>query len=466
MIKNPQESIYPGFIERNFKSGKIAQQVYENFILLYLKKYPKIKPARQNLQNILHINTAVGKGGTAKLAYDFLCKNLNKKGYNSSILTGINYADPSENITELKATNLKLHKLLHRYQKKAGIPDFYNLESFNVPELEIFKNADLIHLHNLHGSYFSSFTLPYLTSLKPTLWTLHDEQAFTGHCAYSFDCSKWKSGCGKCPDLNFYPKIKKDTTDFLLQTKKKIYDFSDFTVVCPSYWLAERAKQSVLKDKNIRVIYNGIDEKVFTPTAKPYARKMLNLPPDKKILLFNASGSIKNPQKGGKYILETYKRLKNNKDYLFINLGADKPGKKKNRIDVSYINDDSKLALYYSAADLFIYPTQAEVFGLVIAEAMACEVPVIAFKNSAVPELIDNMQTGYLAENKNIDDFINGIKTFLENEELRKKAAIRAREKVQVKFTLDRMVNEYIDLYKEKIESRRANGNISCNTHI
>ena len=449
MIPNPQENTFPNFIQRNLKRRKIAQKIYESFVLLHLKKYPKIKPERQNLENILHINTAVGKGGAAKVAYDFLCENLRNKGYNSGILTGTNYDSPAENITELKTKNIKLHKLLHRYQKRAGILDFYNLESFNIQEIDIYKNADLVHLHNLHGAYFSPFILPLLTSLKPTIWTLHDEQAYTGHCAYSFDCDKWQTGCGNCPDLNFYPKIKKDTTDFLLQTKKKIYDFSDFTVVCPSQWLANRAKKSILSGKDIRVIYNGIDENVFNPTAKAYARKKLDLPLNKKILLFNASGSINNPQKGGKYILETYNRLKDNDEYLFVNLGTDKPKNKGNWIDVPYINDDKQLALYYSAADLFIYPSQAEVFGLVIAEAMACETPVIAFRNTAIPELIDHMKTGYLAENRNIEDFIEGIKTFLDNDDLRKNAGLKSRQVVLEKFTLDRMINEYIELYGE-----------------
>ncbi len=452
MIPNPHENIFPNFFQRNLKKRKIAQKIYEGFVLLYLKKYRKIKSEKQTLKNILHINTAIGKGGAAKVAYDFLCKNLNMKGYNSEILTGTNYSKPADDITELKVSNIKLHKMLHRYSKKEGLLDFYNLESFNIPKYDVFKNADLVHLHNLHGAYFSPFVLPYLTSLKPVIWTLHDEQAYTGHCSYSFDCKKWlisRSCCGNCPDLTFYPKIKKDTTAFLLQTKKKIYDFSDFTIVCPSQWLANRAKKSILQNKDIKIIYNGIDEKVFTPTAKPYAKKMLNLPLNKKILLFSASGSIKNLQKGGKYIIETYNKLKNNDDYLFINLGADKLRKKKNWLDIPYIHDDSKLALYYSAADLFIYPSQAEVFGLVIAEAMACQTPVIAFNNSAIPELIRHTETGYLAENSSVEDFINGIITFMDNDNLRKNAGVNARELVLEKFTLDRMINQYIELYQE-----------------
>jgi glycosyltransferase involved in cell wall biosynthesis len=449
MIQNPQENIYPNFYERNFKSEQIAQAIYMDFIMPHLKKFRKVREKKHPLKNILHINTAVGKGGAAKVAYEFLSKNLNKKGYKSSVLAGTNYGEPADDIKTLDVYNIKLHKMLHRYSKKKGLLDFYNLESFNIPQYDVVRNADLIHLHNLHGAYFSPFVLPSLTSFKPVVWTLHDEQAYTGHCSYSFNCDKWQTGCGNCPDLNFYPKIKTDTTDLLLEIKKEIYDCCGFTVVCPSSWLADRARKSILGRKNIRVIYNGVDENVFTPKVKAYARKMLNLPVNKKILLFSASGSIKNPQKGGEYITETYNRLKYEDEYLFVNLGSEKLSKKKNWLDIPYIKEEKQLALYYSAADLFIYPSQAEVFGLVIAESMACQTPVIAFRNSAIPELITHMQTGYLAENRNVEDFINGIKTFINNDNVRNNAGINSRERILEKFTLDKMVNQYIELYQE-----------------
>lgn len=440
--------IKTNFLQRNFMAGEIAQKIYREFVLPQLQRYEKSWPREPKLKNIIHINTAVGKAGAAKVAYNYLSKNLILKGYNSKILAGINYGPEQDDIAEIKPKDIKLHKMLHRYSKKEGLLDFYNLESFNIHSHKWFKKADIVHLHNLHGAYFSPFVLPYLTSLKPTVWTLHDEQAYTGHCSYSFTCDKWLTGCGKCPDLDYYPKIKKDTTEFLMQTKKAIYDASEFTIVCPSQWHANRVNQSILKTKPVKVIYNGIDEKVFSPTPQQYARKELNLPLNKKILLFSASGGIANKQKGGKYILEAYKRLKNNNDILFINLGANKAGKKQNWLDIPYIKDENMLAKYYSAADLFIYPTQAEVFGLVITEAMACKTPVVAFNNTAVPELVRHMETGYLAKNSDIDDFVHGIQTLMN----KKLDGDKARRQVLEKFTLDKMVNEYIELYKTVLE--------------
>lgn len=453
-MRNPLEYIFPNFLERNLKQRKIAQKIYENFILLHLKQYPLVKPTKDTVENILHINTAIGKGGAAKVVYDFLNKNYLKLGFNSSTIAGSVFIKNPTNTKHLSYDNIKLHKLLHRYSKETGLLDFFNLNSFNIPEIPEFKKADIVHLHNLHGSYFSPFLLPLLTSLKPTVWTLHDEQSFTGHCSYSFDCAKWQEGCGNCSDLNYYPKIKTDTTAMLIKLKEKIYNFSDFSVVCPSKWLANRAKNSILKGKNIEVIYNGINTDIFKPMDKIEARKKLGLPLDKKILMFSASGSIKNPQKGGIYIKNAYEKLKLNKDILFLNIGGNNKSQKENWLDTPYIQDESVLAMYYNAADIFIYPSLVEAFGLVIAESMACETPVVAFNNSAIPELIDHMDNGYLANNKDLDDFIKGINSLLEDNNFRQNAGLNGRKKVLANFTLDKMVQNYLELYKKSVAER------------
>ena len=447
-------NLIPNFWQRNFKSKEIAQDIYENFLTPHLKKYLLAQNAHTELKNILHINTAAGKGGAAKVAYEFLNGNFNSLGYNSRMLVATNYTDDNDTILTLKTQNMPLHKMLHRYSRKNGMLDFYNLESFNIPEIQAFNDADVINLHNIHGAYFSIFMLPLLTSLKPTIWTLHDEQAFTGHCSYSFECGKWLDGCGNCPDLNYYPKIKKDTTKFLLDLKKKIYDASEFTVVCPSEWLAGRVRRSVLGDKDVRVIYNCVKTDVFKLADKNQARNELKLPPDKKILMFSASGGFKNPQKGGKYLLDVYNMLKKRDDLLFLNIGGNSNNKNPNWLDIPYIKDESLMAKYYSAADLFIYPSLVESFGLVVAEALSCGTPVVAFNTSALPEIIEHGRTGYLAHYKDVDDFINGINTFLNNDELRLSAGKEGRSKVLSNFTVEKTVNGYLNLYKEAINVR------------
>ena len=68
--------------------------------------------------------------------------------------------------------------------------------SFGVAVDPWFRAADVVQLHNLHGSYFSFTALPLLSRRRPVVWLLHDQWAMTGHVAYSLDCERWKHGCG------------------------------------------------------------------------------------------------------------------------------------------------------------------------------------------------------------------------------------------------------------------------------
>ena len=79
MLKNPINYLETSFYQKYFSQRKVAQKIYENFVLLHLKKYPKNALKSSELKNILHINTAVGKGGAAKIAYNYLNQNLNRK---------------------------------------------------------------------------------------------------------------------------------------------------------------------------------------------------------------------------------------------------------------------------------------------------------------------------------------------------------------------------------------------------
>lgn len=80
---------------------------------------------------------------------------------------------------------------------------------------------------------------------------------------------------------------------------------------------------------------------------------------------------------------------------------------------------------------------------------MACGTPVIAFNTGGVPELVAHMKTGCVVEYKNLDDLANGVELFLNDDGLREKAGILARQKIEDKFTLDQQVDNYLKLYSQ-----------------
>ena len=122
-----------------------------------------------------------------------------------------------------------------------------------------------------------------------------------------------------------------------------------------------------------------------------------------------------------------------------------------------YIYEAVKTAEYFAASDsdILLYPTLADNCPLVVLEAMACGTPVIAFNTGGVPELVEHMKTGYIAEYKNLDDFANGIERFLGDDDLSEKARILARQRVEDKFTLDQQVDNYLKLYDQMLDKTR-----------
>jgi glycosyltransferase involved in cell wall biosynthesis len=188
---------------------------------------------------------------------------------------------------------------VEKYLSSLSGQEYFNypatLDILNLPD----QKPDLLHCHNLHGDYFDLRILPFLSQKVPTILTLHDAWLLSGHCAHSFECDRWKYGCGNCPDLTIPPAIKKDATAYNWQRKKEIYQQSKLYVATPSQWLMNKVNESILTEGIIksRVIPNGIDLSIFCPQNKQQVRNNLQLPQDSKIILFTANGIRKNPWK-------------------------------------------------------------------------------------------------------------------------------------------------------------------------
>lgn len=421
-----------------------------------IKDNPISVPNNPRLNTILYINTSADKGGAARCAYENLYKTFrDRKQYNTEILVkNIPAEIKNERFRVVPKNSSHKQQFLLGIQEILGWQDFFHLGSFDIKHTTSFHKADIIHLHNLHGGYFSPFALPELSALKPTIWTLHDQHSFTGHCAITLDCEKWKCGCGDCPMLLTYPQVIVDATAFVLKTKKQIYNHSHITFVTPSSWLKHEAEQSILGGVDMRVIPNGIDESVFRNHSKKEARKELLIPKDRFVLMFCATNGTENPFKGGKYIKKIINILRSKQDIHLICVGGQGEDS-ANVTNVPYLFDDSHLAKYYSAADLFIYPTLADTFPYVILESMACGTPVVSFQAGGVPEQLEHLETGYIAKYKDLEDFLKGILLFMENKRFRMTASQKAREVIEEKFTLDRSIDEYEKLYHEIWEKRK-----------
>lgn len=395
--------------------------------------------------NILQITANDIKGGAAKVAHS-LKKKLQEGGQKVSMFVGWKYSNDKDVFLINKPDSLA--QRMRRKLTYFLANDIDIFQSDQILKTEQFKEADLIHCHILHSYYFNLNTLARISKLKPVIWTMHDMWAITPHCAHAFD-GELKDGFFQCSDLDIYPPIAWHNEKYLTRKKRRIYQNSNFHIVVPSLWLKNKIEKSVLKDKPITLIYNGVDTNIFKPHSKQKLRQELNLPPDKKIILSVIKHGEKNPWKGGNYVREAIDHFKDREDVLFVSLGKISEGKGQVK-NLPIIESQEKLAKYYSAADILLYPSVADNCPLVVLEAQASGLPVISFKTGGIPEIVRHKKTGYIAEYKNKTDLIKGVNYILgltntQQEQFKKEAVLRVKEN----FTLDKMVDSYLRVYRD-----------------
>ena len=399
--------------------------------------------------NILQIGTADNKGGAASISWSIKNK-LEEKGHKTSMFVSIKKSNHDNVFRIPRNLNKYIHFILSNDTSFSKTDYIINTKEF--------KESDIIHLHNLHGWYFNLKTLYKISKLKPIIWTLHDMWSITPFCAYSYG-GTLKNGFYQCPSLRSYPPILCHNEKYLMKRKKEIYNKSSFDLVVTSKWLEYKVKNSVLENRKRYLIYNGINQNTFKSDLSFNYREKLGLDRNKKIILFLSDGGKNNPAKGWSYVKGVIKNFKNRNDLLFLCIGGREKGydeKYKNLLYISRINNKKILASYFSASDLFLFPTLADNCPLTVLEAMSCGVPIVTFKTGGVPELVKHLKNGYVANYKDLDDLINGVKYILSlsNDEILK-VKQRSINDILSNFTVDKMVNQYIDVYQKKINDFR-----------
>ena len=291
--------------------------------------------------------------------------------------------------------------------------------------------------------------------------TLHDAWMFSGHCAHSFECERWETGCGQCPDLTIYPAIKRDATAYNWRRKKEIYSLSRLYIATPSQWLMDKVQRSILAPGIVeaRVIHNGVDLSIFHPSDGRAVREALGLPTEARIILFAANGIRRNIWKDYKTMRTAIAQVAeqwNGEEILFLALGEDAPpeyiGKAKVQF-VPYQKDPATVAKFYQAADVYIHAARADTFPNTILEALACGTPVVATAVGGIPEQVEDGQTGFLTPPGNAEAMATRILQLLEDDNLRYAFSCQAADTARRRFNLNRQVEDYLTWYGEILKT-------------
>ena len=243
------------------------------------------------------------------------------------------------------------------------------------------ENPNVIHIHSANCNVVNIYSLlRFLKQNKiPFIITNHAEFFYTGSCSHAFNCEKWKSGCGNCPQLRFAANTWRDTTANAWQKMKKAFaGAKQCYVVSVSPWQKMRALESRrFSGVQQRCIMNGIDASIF------YEKRFLKEDDWRTVLFVTADFSTTDKySKGGFYLLELARLLKNEKiRFEVVGRTASKKVEEDNVRIIGPVHDKNELADFYCKADVALALSQRETYGMTVAEALLCGTPVVGFKN-------------------------------------------------------------------------------------
>lgn len=404
---------------------------------------------------VLHINQSDTSGGAAIAGYR-LHQGLLHHGIDSRLLVGraVTTSERVAKVYPASASEMRLKRLTQRF----GLNHVHLLSTSKLAQHPFYEQADILNLHNLHTGYFNYLAIAALTATKPAVFTLHDMWSFTGHCAYSYDCDRWKIGCGHCPYPDTYPAIRRDSTSWEWKLKERTYRHSNLTIVAPSRWLAEQAQSSMLNRFPIHCIPNGIDVDIYHPVEQDLCRAVLEIPQTKKVILFGAQ-TLQETRKGGDILQKALRELPESlkAETLLLTFGETNTELATEigipTLSLGYIGSDRLKAIAYSAADLFVFPTRADNLPLVLQESMACGTPMISFNIGGVPDLVRPGVTGYLAEPEDAADLSSGIMKLLDDDVLREQLGKNCRKIALEEYPLHLQASRYADLYDQILQN-------------
>jgi glycosyltransferase involved in cell wall biosynthesis len=210
----------------------------------------------------------------------------------------------------------------------------------------------------------------------------------------------------------------------------------------------------MLKRFAVHHIPHGIDTSVFRPYDQGNIRSLFGIGLDKRVIMF-AAAKLSQINKGPDVLVQSLGALPGalKRNTVLLLLGDNSNGLREQLdievIHLGYASGDLLKALAYSAADLFVYPTRAETFGLVIQESMACGTPVVSFDVGGVSDLVRHNVTGYLAQAGDLAAFTGGIIQLLEDDKRRQDLGAKSREVIVNEFSIEGQVQRYMQLYSQ-----------------
>jgi glycosyltransferase involved in cell wall biosynthesis len=301
------------------------------------------------------------------------------------------------------------------------------------------KDLDILNAHNF-PSYIAGHEYSLLKH-NPLICYVHEPPRFFYDKNY-FRETSWSFKF-------FFGLIRQ----FYMSSDQKAMKSADLVLANSGF---TKGKIKAIYAKNAQVVYPGIDVERFHPRNDGQIHRKKFFPDAENIILtVSRLSPVKNIAMLIKSFKYVYKKISSCR-LVIIGRGREKNHLVKLSKDlhldhaVLFVENvpDEEMPTYYSMADIVAYPPLMEPWGLVPIEAMACETPVVASNEGGPLESIVHEKTGLLSNPRDPVAFSNALLTLLEDEELRYRMGREGRELVEAKFSLGKMIDDFISIFR------------------
>ena len=318
--------------------------------------------------------------------------------------------------------------LRRKYFNPKGIADYIRSYNFYAKQIALYArehNIDMVHNNTaavLEGIYLKR-------KLKlPLIWHVHE--------------------------IIVKPKAISDFINMLMGR------YAD-KIVTVSQAVANHIKQSpFIKDSQVEVIYNGVDNAVYYPMDASSIREKFDIAQD--ALVIGMIGRV-NAIKGQNDFIEAVEPLleKNEQAVAFL-AGGVFPGEEwrleeldKRIASSSVVSQIHRIDYYdktselYNMFDIFVLPSiKPDSLPTVVLEAMACSKPVVGYNNGGIAEMVVDDKSGCLVKPNRPQELSNAISLLLDSSEKREKFGRVGYQRQKELFSLESYIKNFSELYK------------------
>ena len=380
------------------------------------------------MKRILYLHAGAEMYGADKVLLE-LIKGLDSKEFEAHVIL------PNDGVlvealrqVGAKVSVLDYPILRRKYFNPKGIADYIRSYNFYAKQIALYARQHSIDMvHNNTAAVLEGIYLKRKLKL-PLIWHVHE--------------------------IIVKPKAISDFINMLMGR------YAD-KIVTVSQAVANHIKQSpFIKDSQVEVIYNGVDNAVYYPMDASSIREKFDIAQD--ALVIGMIGRV-NAIKGQNDFIEAVEPLleKNEKAVAFL-AGGVFPGEEwrleelDNRIasssvvsQIQRIDYYDKTSELYNMFDIFVLPSiKPDSLPTVVLEAMACSKPVVGYNNGGIAEMVVDDKSGCLVKPNRPQELSNAISLLLDSSEKREKFGRVGYQRQKELFSLESYIKNFSELYK------------------